>query len=970
MNAQQWRKIKPILESALELSPDARKDFLDSVCTESSLRREIDSLLLAHDQSDPEVLNFGTGLTTIVDEALQFRLPTGKKIGAYKILEKIAQGGMGAVYRAVRADGQYTQQVALKIVRAELGAESVAARFRNERQILANLDHPNIAKILDGGTTDEGLPYLVMEFIAGLPITDYCAKQRLTIDQRLQLFRKVCAAVHYAHQRLVIHRDIKPTNVLVTAEGVPKLLDFGIAKVVDQNLPEEIPSPTAGGLWLMTPEYASPEQLRGEQITTATDVYSLGLVLLELLTGQPAHHFSGRTPFEVAQLILEAELLRPSVIVERNQSRKKATQTSEQSAVLRATCPDKLQHRLSGDLDNIVTRALRREPQERYSSVEQFAEDIKRHEEHLPVIARRDTALYRASKFFQRHKAGVTTAFIVTVALIAALAFALTEAQIARSQRMRAETRFNEVRYLADSMMFDVHDAIQNLPGSTPARKLLVERALGHLDNLAREAGSDASLQRDLAAAYEKLGTVQGNPFGGNLGDTEGALESYGKSLALRKSIQPRGVDDTLALARVQRLIGSVHANRSDGAAAIEELKAALSTVEHVAAVAPSYPAVLEELQGGYYLVGLLLASSGDYESSAAYFKKELLVVENRLRAAPESRSLRHDLGAAEARTGDALARMGARSEGQIHARKSVEILQRLAEDGKDTEDARWLGMARWMLGDALLTAGDTLGALASYKEQLRLARTLATADPANAVVQYDLGCSSARVGEAMFLAGARAEGVRLLNQSIDMFEAQLRRDPAYIEPQFCLAAALVWRSEALESTTVLAEAIEGDRKALSMWEALARNSPGTAIQADAALIRGRIALTLARKGDAELSSQEYHAAIKVAESIASSNPRLLEAHYVLADLYTGLGDLSRTSARRTAHTSEQRIAALRDSLLDYHRSLDQWHQIDNPGRSTPAGFACGNPRSVMRALSECKRELVAANRRSRIGDR
>ena len=914
------------------------------VCTDVSLRHEVDSLLLAHDEADPAALQPGAFLSR--DNELRFRLQPGKRVGAYEILEEIAQGGMGAVYRAQRADGQYKQEVALKIIRAELGGESMSARFRNELQILAGLNHANIGKILDAGNTAEGLPYFVMELIDGQPITTYCESLQLPIDARLRIFQAVCAAVYYAHQHLVIHRDIKPSNILVTPDGIPKLLDFGIARIVDPSL-DGASAPTQGGPQVMTPEYASPEQWTGDAITTSADVYSLGLVLFELLTGRQAFEVPSHRPHEIAGAVLETELRKPS-----------------------AVAPKNLRQTLSGDLDNILAKALRKEPRERYSSAEQFAADIERYRGRLPVIARKDTARYRVSKFIQRHTIGVFTAAAVSLALIAALAVAVWQARIARTQRARAEARFSEVRTLANSLMFDIHDAIQNLPGSTPARKLLVERALGHLDNLARDAGSDASLQRDLAAAYEKLGTVQGNPFGGNLGDTEGALGSYGKALALRKSIQPSSVDDTVALARVQRLIGAVHANRSDGAAAIGELKAALSTAELIAAVAPSNPAVLEELQGGYYLVGLLLASWGDYESSAAYFKKELTVVENRLKAAPVNRPLLHDLGAAEARTGDALARMGSRADGMIHARRSVEILQHLADDGKDTEDTRWLGMARWMLGDALLMAGDAAGALDSYKEQFRIAKTLATADPANAVVQYDLGCSFARVGDAMFLAGSREEGMRLLNQSVDMLEAQLRRDPAYVEPQFCLAAALVWRSEVLEATAVLAEAIEGDRKALAMWEPLARNSPGTAIQADAALIRGRIASTLARQGNAELSSQEYHAAIKVAESIASSNPRLLETHYVLADLYSGLGDLSRMAASGAAHRGEQRIVELRDSLLDYQRSLDHWQQIRNPGPRTPAGFACGNARNVKRALSECKRELLTGNRRSRIGDR
>ncbi len=232
MTPEEWRRVRDVLESALELPPEQRSRFLDESCADANLRAEIESLIASHDQAGAEVLN-NPPVLLIEDEA-RFRLPPGKRIGIYEIVEEIAQGGMGAVYRATRADGEYKQVVAIKIVRAELGAALTNARFRNERQILASLDHPNIAKILDGGTTSEGLPYFVMEFIDGLPITDYCNRQKLSIDARLNIFRAACSAVHYAHQRLVIHRDIKPSNILVTTEGVPKLLDFGIAKVLDR----------------------------------------------------------------------------------------------------------------------------------------------------------------------------------------------------------------------------------------------------------------------------------------------------------------------------------------------------------------------------------------------------------------------------------------------------------------------------------------------------------------------------------------------------------------------------------------------------------------------------------------------------------------------------------------------------------------------------------------------------------------
>jgi serine/threonine protein kinase len=267
MTPEEWHRVRPILESALELDSANRRAFLNEGCADPSLRREVESLIDAHEQADTWDLNSLSVLDLGVEEGARFRLLPGKRVGPYEILEELALGGMGAVYRAVRADGEYKQQVALKIVRADFGADPTAKRFRNERQILASLDHHNIAKILDGGTTADGLPYFVMEFIDGLPITDYCDRHKLTIDARLTIFRTVCSAVHHAHQHLVIHRDLKPNNILVLEDGSPKLLDFGIAKVLNPEPSNQSWLATQTGLRCMTPAYASPEQARGKSVS-------------------------------------------------------------------------------------------------------------------------------------------------------------------------------------------------------------------------------------------------------------------------------------------------------------------------------------------------------------------------------------------------------------------------------------------------------------------------------------------------------------------------------------------------------------------------------------------------------------------------------------------------------------------------------------------------------------------------------
>ena len=350
----------------------------------------------------------------------------GKHIGPYRIIREIGRGGMGTVYLAARDDDQYQKQVAIKLIKRGMDTDFIVQRFRNERQILAHLDHPNIARLLDGGATDEGLPFFVMEYIDGKPINEYCKFHELPALNRLRLFLSVCSAVSYAHQNLVIHRDLKPGNILITADGSPKLLDFGIAKLLNPALLETIDQ-TATVLRLMTPDYASPEQVQGGAITTASDVYSLGVLLYELLTGHRPYQFKSRSPEEFEQVICRLEPVKPSESAAGSNSHDSDSQISLQFNIH----DRKL---LRGDLDNIVLMAMRKEPHRRYSSVEQFAEDIRRHLDGLPVIARKDTFSYRSSKFIRRNKLGVAAAAAICLTLVAGIAAFGWEARVAAQQ--------------------------------------------------------------------------------------------------------------------------------------------------------------------------------------------------------------------------------------------------------------------------------------------------------------------------------------------------------------------------------------------------------------------------------------------------------------------------------------------------------------------------------------------------------
>ena len=460
--------------------------------------------------------------TTVKPEVLPDVSQDGR-LGVYRLIREIGHGGMGTVYLGVRDDDAFQKRVAIKVLKRGMDTDSIVRRFRHERQILASLEHPFIASLLDGGSTPDGRPYFAMEYVEGQPIGDYCDTHRLDTPARLGLFRLVCTAVQYAHQNLVIHRDIKPANVLVMADGTPKLLDFGIAKLLNPELGGQTLAPTAPGLQLMTPEYASPEQVRGEAVTTASDVYSLGVLLYELLAGRLPYRITSRAQADIVRIVCESEPIRPSTAITQidREGAGEAPPTGEpahESGEVakrdrRVTVDvDRLRRQLAGDLDNIVLKALSKEPQRRYASVDQFSEDVRRHLAGLPVMARKDTWGYRTTKFVRRNRAIVGAGVTTFVVLVAGVIATTWQARVARAERARAEQRFGDVRQLAHAFLFDFHDSIADLEGSTPARKLVVTKGLEYLDRLAGDAGDRVDLRREIAAAYVKVGDVQGRP--------------------------------------------------------------------------------------------------------------------------------------------------------------------------------------------------------------------------------------------------------------------------------------------------------------------------------------------------------------------------------------------------------------------------------------------------------------------------
>jgi serine/threonine protein kinase len=529
-------RIAEIVENALERDPRIWPGFLDETCGgDTELRAEVESLLQFNEQArdfiEVQALHENAGAFTTDGGELK----TGATLGTYTIRSLIGEGGMGDVYLA--DDTSLNRQVAIKLVKRGLATANIVGHFRDEERILAGLTHPHIARLYGGGVTSEGAPYFVMEYVEGERLDDYCNAKQLTLRERLELFRKVCSAVSYAHQHLVVHRDLKPANIRVTPEGEPKLLDFGIAKLLDpQSTSAADQTITLKGV--MTPDYASPEQIRAEPMTTASDVYSLGVVLYELLTGQKPYRIATGSEKEIALAITEQVIEPPSAVAARVKER--------------AASPLPNARALRGDLDNIILMATRKEATRRYASVGQFSEDIRRHLEGLPVIARKDTVRYRTAKFIKRHRVGVAAAALLVLTLSGGIVATAWQAR-------RAERRFNDVRRLANSLMFEIHDSVAQLQGATPTRRLIVSRALEYLDSLGQEA-NDPSLQRELATAYEKIGDIQGNPYSENIGDTDGALASYRKAIAIREQLNQRhhSIEGDMDMGRSYRALGDI----------------------------------------------------------------------------------------------------------------------------------------------------------------------------------------------------------------------------------------------------------------------------------------------------------------------------------------------------------------------------------------------------------------------------
>ena len=820
MTAERLQQIRAVYEQALDLPPEDRERLLENARgTDSALALEVEELLAAHRRRD-EFLD-----RPVVTLPSQTTAPnsdqdlTGSRIGPYEVVREIGRGGMGTVYEAVRVDGSFRKRVAIKVIRATMLTEAAGERFRRERQILAGLDHPNIARILDGGTTSSGLPFFVMEYITGLRIDSYCRDHRLDTDGRLDLFSRVCDSVQYAHDNLVVHCDLKPGNILVTPEGAVKLLDFGIAKIL--AAPDAQPAVRAASALILTPEYSSPEQVLGTPITTSTDVYLLGILLYELLAGVHPLHASGSLPHELMRAVCELDPVKPSIA---------ATAARDAAFPKRAG-------QIKGALDDIVMLALNKDPRSRYASVAQFRDDTARYRAGLPVMAQGARFGYRAEKFLLRNRLAAAAVLLVVLSLGAGTVVSIREARRARqeqrvaeqqrriadtqrqlaqdqaaaAQRARdqtgiernraeskaaeageqrsradieravAERRLIDLRSLVTTLLFDLHDGIRDLAGSAPARRLVLAKSQQYLEMLSKESNGDARLQRELASAYEKTGDLLHEALGPEADGS--SLQNFQKALQLRQAIasrEPLNLGAARDLAFGMSKVGDGQFFNGRIALALENYQQALATEEAVLRHSPADP---ESQKVAGYIQNrrcIVLAASGDAVHAAVACRAAIAWLDPLTLVLGSDRKARRTLGTTYAAFGNLLRHLDQVPEAlQLFAKANILFEALAAEQPSNVEYRRLIAYTQIYLAQALLAKDDRAGAMETYSKAAASMYTLISIDPSDSKAPTGLALALTNMSAEMKKLGDMASAEKSGNEAIELMRAVAERPGA-----------------------------------------------------------------------------------------------------------------------------------------------------------------------------------------------
>ena len=857
-----WQKIETAIADAPDIPIERRGEWLAEFCGgDAKLKAEIESLLAFESESEGFLEKTVSPYTASILNDNDADV-AGKRFGVYRIVREIGRGGMGAVYLAERADGEYEQRVALKIIRQTVVDKESENRFRRERQILAALNHPNIARLLDGGVSDAGEPFLVMEYVEGKPLTEFAENNALSINERLHLFVKVCAAVAFAHQNLIVHRDIKPSNILITTDGEPKLLDFGLAKVLDF---ESDAANTATAFRAMTPAYASPEQMRGETVTTASDIYSLGIILYELLTGTRPFEFKSNSFEEMLRVVSTSEPLRPSAAGDSRFQIPDSTLENERNPKSKIQNP-KL---LKGDLDNIVLMALRKEPTRRYQSVNDFSDDIERHLKGLPVKARPNTFAYRAEKFVKRHYVGVAAGLLIALTLIGGIITTIWQANRAETQRAKAEKRFGDVRKIAGSFIFEISPKIENLAGAMEAREILVTRALEYLDNLGQEANDDRELQRELAAAYEKVGDIQGRLNQPSLGDTKAALVSYRKAQTLREAVltaDSNNADKQSELANDYEQIGYIMWWSSDTKKAVELYRKSLEMREKLVAENPANADFRQRLAKLQMQYGDIPAWDKDTDQALLHYNSALAILEKLATEQPDDASVKGDLARCYARLGDVYNTAENLDEALIQTEKALAIYAPLtAKFPSDFKQRRGLWVAYFRECQIYLGKKDAVNAAKTCGKISEMAEADFLTDPKNETTQHSRAIGFYHLGEVAMLEKKFTEAQSDYEKSLAIVSEKAADAADKAEYQRDMALDYTAIGKAQTENNQLPAALENQLKAQKLLEEILDDDPeNTAPKLDLAKVYQQLGRIKLRQKEPALAKSQFLNAMEI----------------------------------------------------------------------------------------------------------
>lgn len=902
MTPERWSLIEDLFLQAVEIPAAERPNFLDGVCNgDDNLRRELDSLLACDDQK-AQLVSTPFLTETPEDSAIE-----GRRIGPYRVVRLLGRGGMGAVYLAARDDDQFKKEVAIKLLKRGMDTDSMLARFRQERQILANLEHPFIARLLDGGATDDGLPYFVMEYVDGLPITKYCAEKCLDIDARLHVFRMVCEAVQYAHQSLVVHCDLKPGNILITKEGIPKLLDFGIAKVMSPTQ-GEMQTVTQRELRLMTPDYASPEQVLGKPSSTSMDIYALGVVLYEILARQRPHRFQSASLAEIEQTICQLEPQRPSAAVLEGDRPERSVQQESKD--------------LAGDLDNIVLTAMHKDPQRRYPSAAEFSEDIRRHLAGLPVMAQEDRWNYRAGKFVRRHRMGVLAASLVIASLVGGMVATAYQAR-------RAERRFQMVRLIANSVIFDLYDQVRRLPGSTGVQMSMIQTVVKYLDTLAEEAGGDPNLDFEIATAYHRVARVEGLPSQPNLGQTRVAQDHFRKALAIferlatlpetRERAIPALVGTRLEASQVAAALGSP-------AEAQAHLEKAAAITDASSSRGPEIP--LSTLVSLYSSLASAASQRGDVTAEQDYGHRVVELAE-KLATKNRSSSVLDALRTGYLNLADAYSHAGDFLSARDNFEKALHASEELAQKPDAGYTQRFaLASIHHLYGDILgapddPNLGDPAGALAHYRASAAINEMLSAADPKDVNSRRNLSGSYRRVGLVQLQTNP-AESLKFYRKAAALSGEISAADETNIQYRSALADALLGQGTALHRLGKNQEALPILRRTIELQKSIEKVDPDRIwflrTTSRAYLVMGE---TFLDQGDAARALDFYREGLATAERTLQRAPTSLYHTVDRADLFEAMGRYYLSLAAKSPRASRRKLTE--EARLWFEKSLSIW---------------------------------------------